>query len=289
MNEYRGLRDMLRSWIPFWMSDRVGFRNGYKFLYVCALVGDIFLKWCVEAVYSWFPGYSIATFGPPTGHQLDATTALPLIGQSRGILKGEAETWASYAKRLIGWLEAWEAAGSSEILVEQIQAYLANKPMVRIVDRAGFWVTIDTSGNITTATSAWNWDGVLNPERAGWWSDLWIIVYPCEWPITGTSLASLVGIWGNNNAATQVGTGHAVPRSAVDAILAILETWKGAHCWCVAILWSYDATLFVPGAPVSGDPDGTWTEWSKMSGGMRVPARTGASDGRVRYWIPANG
>ena len=286
MSQFRGFRDSLRSFVPIWLQDRPAFRNGYKILYVLALLVDVALKFVVEGVYCWYPGYSL---GVPPGTQVDASTALPLIGRSRGIIRGQADSDVTFAARLIRWLDDWEAAGSSEILIAQIQAYLGNSPAVRIVDRSGFWVSIDSSGNITTATAAWNWDGTSHPGRAVWWSDLWIIVYPTEWPITGTSLASLVGVWGNNDAATQIGTGHQVPRGAVDVILGLLDTWKGAHCWCEAILWSYDSTLFVPGAPVSGDPDGTWGAWGKVVGGVLVPARTGATDGRVRYWVPANG
>lgn len=283
MNTYRGFRDALRSFIPVWLQDRPSFRNGYKILYVCALLCDIALSWIVQAVYSWFPGYSL---GISATGGVDAASALPLIAQSRGILRGEADTDASFAAWCLGWLSYWEAAASAEILVAMIQHYLGNHPMVRMVDRNGNWVTIDTSGHITKATAVWNWDGVSNPERAGWWSDLWIIVYPTEWPITGTSLASLVPLWG----VSQLGTGHAVGRIPVYAILEQLEQWKGAHTWCEAIIWSYDSTLFVPGAPVSGDPDGTWGSWSKYTASLElVVARTGASDGRVRYWVPAGG
>lgn len=280
---YRGLRDGLRTFIPIWLQDRPGFRNGYKFLYVVALVCDIFVTWLVQAVYSWFPGYSL---GIPPGSGLDASTALPLLATSRGILQGPTEPNATFAQRLVGWIDDWEASGSSEILVEMIQSFIGGVPMVRIVDRAGNWVTIDSSGNITKTSGAWNWDEVDDWERDSWWSDLWIIVYPTPWAITGTTLASLVPVWGDYNAATQVGTGHAVPPLYVDGILSILSTWKGAHTFCAAILWSYDDTLFVPGSPVSGDPDGTWGRWAKLVGGVLVPARTGASDGRVRYWVP---
>lgn len=281
MNTYRGFRDALRSFIPIWLQDRPGFRNGYKFLYVCALLVDIALKWCVESVYAWFPGYSLgATQG------VSAASALPLIGQSRGMLQGLGEADASFAQRLIGWLDDWEAAGSSEILVAQIQAYLGTSPTVRVVDRAGNWTSIDPSGDITTTSAAWDWDEVGQPERVWWWSDLWIIVYPCPWPITGTTLSSLVGVWGTYNG---IGTGHQVPRGPVDAILGLLELWKGAHCWCESIIWSYDSSLFVPGSPASGDPNGTWAFWGyPVSGELKV-ARTGSADGRCRYWIPPGG
>jgi hypothetical protein len=283
---YRGLRDALRTFIPIWLQNRPNLRTGYSFLYVVALVCDIFITWCVQAVYAWFPGYSL---GIPPGAGLDASSALPLLAASRGILQGPSESNASFAARLVPWLADWEAAGSSEILVSMLQAFIGGSPMVRVVDRAGNWVTIDPYGNITKTSAPWNWDEVLDWERDGWWSDLWIIVYPTQWEVTGAALSSLVPIWGNYNAATQVGTGHAVPPQYVDGILSILATWKGAHTFCAAIIWSYDSALFVPGAPVSGDPDGTWGRWAKLASGVLVPSRYGAANGLVRYWVPNEG
>lgn len=279
----RGIRSQILSYVPRWLSNRAGLNTGYKLLYTAGLMLDIGLKAMVEGVRCWFPGYPLA---PPGQALIDWTTALPYAGRSRGIVQGQNESPTSYAARLQQWLADWENAGSSEVLAKQIQSYLGNTPTVRIVDRSGFWVSIDPSGNITTATSSWNWDATSNPERANWWSDLWIIISPCEWPILGTTLASLVGVWGTY---TGFGSGHQVDRASVGTVLELVAQWKGAHSYVEAILWSYDATLFVPGSPVSGDPDGTWGNWAKEVAGALVPARTGASDGRVRYWVPAYG
>ena len=279
----RGFRSSLLSYVPRWLANRPGLNTGYRVLYTIARQLDQALEVTVQGIRCWFPGYPVA----PPGHEVvDATTALPYAGRSRGIIQGQSESAASFAKRLIGWLQDWQNAGSSEVLAKQIQAYLGNNPTIRIVDRSGFWVTIDPSGNVTTTTAAWNWDGTSNPERVGWWSDVWIIIYPTEWPITGTSLAALVGAWGTYNG---IGTGHQVDRGSVSAILSMVAQWKGAHSYVQAIIWSYDATLFVPGAPAAGDPDGTWGYWAKEVAGALVPARTGAADGRVRYWIPPFG
>lgn len=289
MSTFRGFRDALRAYIPIWLSQRPGLDVGYRILYTVALFADIALKFVIEGVYCWFPGYSLGA----APNQIDASTALPLVGRSRGILRGEADTDAGYAARLINWLTDWEAAGSSEILLQQIQAYLGNTPLVRIFDRAGNAISIDSSGHITEdVASWWNWDEVSNPDRVNWWSDLWIVIYPCEWAITGSTLSTLVGIWGTpaSYTAAAVGTGHAVPRAAVDAILGIVEQWKGAHVWVEAIIWSYDSTLFVPASPTTDDPShGTWGDWGyyDWSTSTFKPART--SDTRVRYWVPDGG
>lgn len=282
MSNARGLRDGLKSYVPRWLSNRAGLNAGFKVLFAIAIVCDAMIQIALDGLRAAWPGR-----GSPD--------ALPLVAQSRGLLQGEAETNDAFAGRLRGWLTTWLNAAATRVLAQEIQAYLGNTPTVRIVSRAGLWVTVAPDGTVTTlqpgaAAWSWDWDSTSNPERnavgAPWWSDIWIIVTPCEWPITGTALTSLVGKWGTYNG---VGTGHAVPRAAVDAIRQLVATWKGAHTWLEAIIWSYDATLFDPTLVNAGNPDGTWGYWTKISTGTRVPARTGASTGTVRYWIPAKG
>ena len=279
----RGLRSAVLSYVPRWLSNRPGLNTGYKILYTAARMLDQALEATVQGMRCWLPGYPVA----PPGHAIvDASTALPYVARSRGLIQGESESDAAFAARSQTWLQDWQEAGSSEQLVKEIQRYLGNTPTVRVVDRSGLWVSIDSAGNITRATAAWDWDSVTAPERIGWWSDLWIIVYPCEWAITGTALVDLVGLWGTYEGD---GTGHQVDRAAVSSILQLVGQWKGAHAWVEAIVFSYDATLFVPGTPASGDPDGTWAYWGKIVSNAMVPARTGAADGRARYWVPAMG
>lgn len=263
----RGFRDSIRSFTPKWLQNRPGLNVGYKVLYALCAILDIMVEVTLQGLQSWLPGV-----GTPT--------ALPLIGQSRGIIRGEAEADAQYSARLHAWLDTWANAGSSETMAQQIQAFLGNTPMVRIVTRSGFWVTLASNGTFSTTTAPWNWDGVSNPERAGWWSDLWIIIYPTEWAVAGTIGATADPIHDVE------GVGHLVPRAAVDGILAIADQWKAAHTWIEAIVWSYDATLFDPASPVFGDPDGTWGNWALTDGsGAMNPARNASA----RYWVPSRG
>jgi len=263
----RGLRNALASFVPKWMQNRPGRNVGFRYLYVFAQLIDVMIEQVDQGVQASWPGV-----GTPT--------ALPLIGQSRGLGRGEAETDGHYATRLVRWLDTWAEAGSDAMLVTQIQNYLGNTPTVRVIDRSGFWVSIAPDGTVSRATAAWDWDSHSNPERAGWWSDLWIIVYPTEWAITGSTLSTLVGKWGTPDP----GTGHATTRVAHDAILGLVATWKGAHTKVQAIVWSYDASLFDPASPSApGNPDGYWGFWGKDDGsGSRIPARNLT----CRYWIP---
>jgi hypothetical protein len=279
-----GWRSDILTMIANWMSNRPGLNVGYSWLWSMIVPVDVELELTLQGVNDWAPGSPNAS-----------PTALPYIGNSRGIIRGEAETDDHYAARLQKWRTITKSMGQSERLALEIQNYLANTPTVRVIERIystsgapqALYVTALPDGSTHLATAAWSWD-----ETSGWtddttsypgsqtrtfWSDLWIVVSPCEWPITGTQLSALVPIWGS----TSVGLGHAVPVVARDAILRIVGQWKGAHCFVRALIWSYDATLFDPASPAaSGDPDGTFGP---------LPNRTGHADGRVRYWEPQGG
>ncbi|HEX8795445.1 MAG TPA: hypothetical protein VF765_31060 [Polyangiaceae bacterium] len=263
----RGFSNSIGSYVPSWLAKRLNANVGYRFIWSMVVQLDVMMQGIVEGLQAPWPGV-----GTPT--------AFSAIGSSRGILRGETETDASYAARLIAWLDTWTNAGAAEVLASQIHYWLGNNPMVRIVNRSGQWVTCNTDGSITKTVAAWDWDSVSNPERSGFWSEIWIIVYPTEWAVTGSTLASLVGEWGVPGA--QLGNGHKVPRIAVQTILGLVSTWKGAHDFVRGIIWSYDATLFDPASPVPGDPDGTWGNYMKYSGGVGVPAR----NANARYWEP---
>ena len=285
---------VLTEFIPSWQRLTVGF----KWLWAMCLPIDIEFELTLQGINDWAPGTPNASL-----------TALPYIANSRDLIQGEAEGNDHFAQRLINWRtnglftappttpQVWSQRGNVRVLALQIQQFLANTPTVRIIERIwsssgacmARYVTANPDGSISDAVAAWDWDSSsgwtgsatdgTNPGSTTrtWWSDFWIVIYPCEYPVTGTQLSDLVPIWGS----TSVGLGHAVPVTSRDAILRILADFKGAHCFCRAIIWSYDATLFDPASPsASGDPDGTWGPLFN---------RTGQSDGRVRYWEPQGG
>jgi len=58
----------------------------------------------------------------------------------------------------------------------------------------------------------------------------------------------------------------------------IAAQFKPANVWVRAIVVSFDATLFDPAQGVGGvNPDGTWGQWSKVSGGAYVATRAAAA------------
>src|SRR5580704_5202873 len=351
-----GWRNSLRNLVTNWQSYRPNAQNGWIWLWSMVLPLDIELENMLQSVNDWAPGSPDAS-----------PSALPLIGQSRGILQGEAETDDHYAQRLIAWRLTTKKNGDSLTPAQQIQNYLGNTPTVRVFERLfsltgapqATYYTANPDGTTSKVVANWDWDSVTGwtddkttyagasgftawapshpyapgsqvitpqtglvyqatavlgtgtsggsspvfpepigatvvdnpgPNQITWtaiegdapftrafWSDLWIVVYPCEWPVTGTTLASLGPIWGR----TDIGMGHAVPVVARDAVLRIVDEWKGAHTFVRAIIWSYDSTLFDPANPsASGNPNGTWGQAFN---------RTGQDDGRVRYWEPARG
>lgn len=257
----RGFRDSFRDYVLEWGSNRLSKSVGFRWLYSMIVPFDIMIQTALEGIIAPWPGR-----GTPT--------AIPLIARMRGLLQGEGETVGHFVQRLLAWLETYDEIGSDEQLVTQIHEYLGNSPMVRVVTRAGNWTTIAADGTITRASAAWDWDSISNPERSGYWSDLWIVVYPTEWPVT--AIGALVD-------SHELGIGHAVPRVAVQAILSLVAQWKGVHTRVRAIVWSYDATLFDPAnMSAPGNPDGHWGRWGKRVMGDSVPARNTT----CRYWIP---
>lgn len=265
-------RDVFRKYIPNWMSDRggqtAGLTVGFRYLWSMIAPLDAALEVLVEGLNAAQPGV-----GTPT--------ALPYISRMRGILRGEDDTDDFYVARLRQWLDLWRAAGSAEAIAGAIQAYLANHPKVRIVTRSGYWVTLNTDGTIVRQQQAWDWDSVSNPERSGFWSEIWIIVYPTEWSTSGPFLDTAGSpVWGDDG----LGIGHDVPRVDRDALLGLVAQWKSAHTKVRAILWTSDSTKYDPSTPLSL-PNGNWGTWSVNSGGTQVASDRDLT--ATRYWEPA--
>jgi hypothetical protein len=300
---YVGWRNWLARMIPSWQTLRPGFQNGFKYLWSMVTQVDVLIELLLQGINDWAPGSPNSS-----------PTALPLIGQSRGLLQGETETNDHFAVRLQNWRtnglfvapplvpQVWSQRGRTELMALQIQQYLGNTPLVRVIERLystsgppmALYTTAAPDGTTSTAVAVWDWDNVdgwtddtstySGATVATWWSDFWIVIYPCEYPITGTTLASLVPIWGNP---ASPGVGHDVPRISADAVFAIVRYWKGLHEFCRCIIWSYDATLFDPGNPgAAGNPNGTWGRWADNDGaGNWLSTRNPT----CRYWQPRTG
>lgn len=267
---------------PRWLKAPISMRALYSFLKPLDRIANVL----VEGALASFPGVGTAT-------------ALPAIGQARGIIQGPNEPNAMYAARLVKWITAWNGSGGDDWLAKNIQGFLTGAgslgagvlPTVRVVHRNGQWTIVDPSGNVTFANAAWNWDGVGGwvdevgekppATLASYWSDTWIIVAPDPFArYTSTSDPAWLASAGQVGGGAGGGIGHNVPRAYVDGVLAICKStaWRPPHTWVRSIIWAGDSnTTFTP---ASGTPDGTFGNASKMVAGASVPAR----EPTARYW-----
>ncbi len=259
------LRDALSRVLPWWLSDRheQGKSTGYRFLWAQVAVLDTFLDALLEGMQASWPGA-----GTPT--------ALPYIGRSRGVIRGRGDTDDEYAAKCRAWLDRSELWGSMLGIASEFQDYLANHPRVRVINRGGRWLTLNADKTVDIVDAAWDWDSVSNPERATWFSDLWVVLYTDEYPTTGE--------WGDGRdwGARDSGIGLLAPRTERDEMAHLVAEVKSAGSRIRAVIWCADETLFDPSAPATC-PDGTWGQWSLPGSDPRVP---GGRDRTCRYWEP---
>lgn len=261
-------RDIFSKYVPPWLSDRVSSNliTGYSYLWSMIAPLDAAMEVLTQGLRAAWPGV-----GTPT--------ALPLIGRMRGIIRGQGELDADYVETLRPWLDRWRTAGSMDAIAYSIHRYLSGHPRVSVVNRAGYWVQIDTSGVVTRHQTAWDWDSVSNPERAGYWSEIWVMVDAEPWPRPSPKLIGDPGL----TFGSPLGIGHDVGRVDYDAILGLVAQWKAAHTRVRAIIFCADPALFDPTAPLSL-PDGTWGMWGDGDNTTRVLGGRNLTD--CSYWEP---
>ena len=260
-------RQSLNIDVPSWLSNRVGKTVGFRFLWSLATTIDGIIEYAMQGAQARLPGAGVAD-------------ALPFIGRDRGIIRGAEETDESYADRLVQWLDYWRGAGNAWVLIRALQAYLPLETRVKLVTRASFWYTLNADGTIEyTQASNWNWDSLSNPERAGRWSDFWIVIDPPHFP-TDTLWGDGASKWGEAPLQT---FGSDVSTGIAKSIIDIVSQWKGPHTHFDTLILSYDANQFNPlDAPGSALlPDGWYGVWSRNISGSQVATRTLDA----RYWV----
>ncbi len=263
-------RDSFRAYTVKWLSDRPGQRNGktvgYRYLWSMISTFDEAAEAGVQALQAPWPGH-----GTPS--------ALPYIGRSRGMIRAQNEADAEYAARMLPWLDRARQLGSMLSTSRAIHEYLANRPRVRIYNRAGACVEVaETTGDVTSyapGTTSWDWDSVSNPERAAYWWDLWLCVYPMQW-----SGAPALQPGSRRLAGTHTATiGSTATREEHDAIVGLIEQHKSAHSHMRAVIFTTDETLFDPNDPTT-QPDGEWGDWSGRGSGSRTVSHRNVTDCR---------
>jgi hypothetical protein len=265
--------------VPVWLRDRPGLDVGYRFLWSSMAVLDALADILLAGRRAAMPGMGEDEPG------LAVTSALPLVGASRGLIRGEDETEQEFSERLRAWLDLHRDKASQEILARVVQSYVAGSPRVRVIQRGGgarglpTWYTLESDGTLTVQDAAWDWDSVSHPERNDpanpWWSDLWVIVY--------ASYDRRNQVWGTSveYGGDPYGLGHLVTRESYDALRGLLQHWKAAHTRIRAVIFADRLTDYAPdGTGIT--PDGSWGSWGTTGSGARVPS--GRDRTYSRYW-----
>lgn len=268
---FRGLRDSLASLVPKWLSNRPGLNTGYKILFAAATQGDILLEYAIEGVQAWFPGL---TLGAP-GQALDASTALSIMGASRGILQGDGESDASFVIRLRMWLDLWRLAGRpGGILLALLGYVLPSQPLARTVDNSGNWYTYTAGQNpfstqppatptlLQVSPSNWRWDslGPFFQYPFAWWR-VWAILYS----VGGSPFPVPSATWGSFHWGDGTVWGFGGTYTQAKNLLSLVQQWSAAHAF-VTLIVSYDATMFDPAQAFGSAklPDGHWGTFGKV-------------------------
>ena len=138
-----------------------------------------------------------------------------------------------------------------------------------------------------------NWDSISNPERAEWWWESWIVIYPDDFGSAGTLGDRSTGF--NSPTAEQAGTGevygigHLCTRLQHDTIRGLVAIWKGQHATIRWIIWTSNGALFDPLNPgESGNPLGTWGSWSYLTTIGGVTSKFCGLNTSCRFWKAQN-
>lgn len=277
-----GFRNSLT--VPAWLSDRPALQYAWRTIWSVAMLFDVMLEGVEQGVASAFPGYGTAT-------------ALPLIGRNRGLSQGSAQTDDAFAADLRGAVADWQDAGGDYALCKRLQRFIPGTPVVRVVNRGQRWVTLNADGTVTylsgttipagaytpftyASTAVLNWDSNSNPGDAGRWADIWIIVENAGYPAETRSLTTLAATYASFAAwaATGFGVGQQVPRADVNAIHAIIQTWKAAHANVKSVIFSYSSDFDPTVGPTA---NGYCEKFSYLTSGT---ANTAQRPSAGRYW-----
>lgn len=240
-------RDMGDAISPSWLNGPVG----QRYRYAMAVLYDALADGAGYAVRSRFP-----LLAPPD--------AFSYLQSDRQIDQGFSESQASFANRLVQWLDLWREAGNAgAVLLAVLGLFLPTSVRVRTVDDSSNWNTYlagavpfpigadsPTPPTLVQQAANWNWDGTSQ-----WWR-AWVIIYanPLGWsgsPLWGTGNWGDVGrLWGITGPTSQM----------LATLRAVIKKWKPQHTTVTNIIISFDDTLFDPALGPDGthNPNGTW-------------------------------
>ena len=271
------LRDLAYSISPTWLQGPVGER----YIYSQAVLVDATAARVEEGSRSKMPG------------KCDPS-CLQYIGRDRSVVRGPAESDASYAGRNNTAIYDWHFAGIAGGSLQAVLGYLSPAaPMARVVfstthtaQNITQWYTLADGaergaapdpftwfyGSAPAYFSAWQWDQIDNRRR------FFLILYINA---TGTPWATKCGKYGDGSKYGD-GQGYGVvglSPAQGRTLLSIIKDWKAGHGRCECVVISFDSTLFdpfyegdLPGAN-SKLPDGNWGKYGKDVSGHYTRAR----------------
>lgn len=195
-------RDTIAKITPWWLH---GFRV-LRILYVLALHIDAIGEMLIQGIRRRFPN-------------VDSADSLAAIGRDRRIRRGRLEPDATYASRLLRYLDDHARRGGPYAMLAQLYAHYAQAPFpIDLTYLGGTNYHLDTAGVITRTTiSAFVPDA--DPRRGRWWLFL-------HWPyaLTADGLWSDPGVWDDGGV-----WDSSLPAADVTDLRLLPNEWGNGH------------------------------------------------------------
>jgi hypothetical protein len=248
---------------PAWLTTGEGELVGYAL----DVVKDAFVERLRLGLMARLP------YNDPNGATTAPADALAAMGRDRKVVRGINESDASYAGRLLAWLDDRKTAGNPFALMQKLAEYTGPGPMFRTVDNRGNWYTraVDGERSFLLDQGNWDWDG--DTDR---WSRFWVIIYPNGLWTEGLAWGDVGAVWGEEEQTW----GSTATAEQVQTIRSLVADWKPAGTRCKNIIIAFDNADFDPEGFAGSLPDGLWGRWAKKTGGLYVTAR----NPDARYW-----
>ncbi len=255
--------------VPAWLSEG----DGGKILHSLALIKDALSQRARDGLEARFPSRA-------------GSSALALMGPTRGILRGRSETDAHYAARLIGWRypKGHRVRGNAYALLDQICEYWGGVRCYTI-DVNDTWHGRGQP-DYTTFTydrdaESYRYDAELafalwyDEDHDVNWSRFWVVISPNpELPeVEAAPDYGDAALWGGATGTLGycIGLAGWTPddTTAMRKLMRPPWAWRPAASspeWMIVQLDDWTS-----GAPPV--PDATWEHWSINVGGTQTPTR----------------
>lgn len=215
---------------------------------------------------------------------------LPTIAEGRGgILRGLTEEASSFRGRLKTALDDLRLAGNAWSVLRQVLGYVAaSQPRAFTVssrytssgacsesswdEYATLQSTAKNPIHALYTSGNWDWDSLSPTDGSwGWWRWYLVIEYLDS---KGRAWVNPDGKWGSGGKWGDGGAWGVDVSSAVGKSIGLIVAQWEAN-WCHWVIVSFDPALFDRAQPSGGgvNPDGQFGRWSKVVGGVYVPAR----------------